>query len=76
MTNAYNQNPDLIAQPKPPTTLGQGYGMAPEKAKIQITWRDIYITAKFPPKGKCCQKKITPEPKEIIRGVSGTVMPG
>lgn len=30
----------------------------------------------MPPKGRCKPKNALTEPKEIIRGVSGTVMPG
>ena len=42
---------------------------------MQITWENIRITAE-PPKGKCKGKNALKEPKEIIKGVSGTVMPG
>ena len=45
------------------------------KNPMQITWKDIRITAE-PPKGKCKGKNALKEPKEIIKGVSGTVMPG
>jgi len=30
----------------------------------------------LPPKGKCKPKNALTQPKDIIRGVSGTVMPG
>lgn len=45
------------------------------RAKIQLSWKDIKITAP-PKKGRC--GKVLPEekPKEILRGVSGTVAPG
>lgn len=48
-----------------------------KKKPVQITWEDITITA-HPPKAGMCGKKNAPQapPKEIIRGVSGTVMPG
>lgn len=45
------------------------------KRPMQITWKDIVITAQ-PPSGKCKPKNAIKVPKEIIRGVSGTVMPG
>ena len=45
------------------------------KNRVQITWEDIVITADAP-KGKCGKKIPNAQPKEIIRGVSGTVMPG
>ena len=45
------------------------------KRPMQITWKDIVITAK-PPTGKCKPKNALKVDKEIIRGVSGTVMPG
>lgn len=45
------------------------------KRPIQLTWRNITIDA-MPPKGKCKPKNALKEPKPIIRGVSGTVMPG
>ena len=45
------------------------------KRPIQLTWRNITIEA-MPPKGKCKPKNALKEPKPIIRGVSGTVMPG
>jgi len=44
------------------------------KNPLQISWEDIKITA-MPPK-KMCGKPATTAPKEIIKGVSGTVMPG
>ena len=42
---------------------------------IQLTWKNITIAA-MPPKGRCKPKNALTEPKEIIRGVSGTVLPG
>ena len=42
---------------------------------VQISWDNITITA-MPPKGRCKPKNALTEPKEIIRGVSGTVKPG
>ena len=50
-------------------------GRRNKKKPIQITWENITITA-LPPKGKCKPKNSLKEPKEIIKGVSGTVMPG
>lgn len=44
------------------------------KQKIQISWHDISITAE-PPKG-CCGKKGKGENKEILRGLSGSALPG
>ena len=45
------------------------------KRPIQLTWENITIQA-MPPKGKCKPKNALKEPKDIIRGVSGTVKPG
>ena len=45
------------------------------KRPIQLSWENITIQA-LPPKGKCKPKNALKEPKDIIRGVSGTVMPG
>lgn len=45
------------------------------KNPIQISWENITITAQ-PPQGRCKPKNAITEPKEIIRGVSGTVLPG
>ena len=45
------------------------------KKPIQITWKNIVITAQ-PPKPKCKKNAELPPVKEIIRDVSGTVMPG
>lgn len=48
-----------------------------EKAKgnpIQLTWKEIHITA-IPPKKGCCRKEQA-DPKVIIDDVSGTVLPG
>ena len=42
---------------------------------VQISWKNISISA-MPPKGRCKPKNALKEPKEIIRGVSGTVQPG
>lgn len=50
------------------------------RAKIQLSWHDVKITAPppGPPKCQCLKKKaFEPEPpKEILRGCSGTVAPG
>ena len=64
-------------------TGGAGAKIAEEKPAsknrtqnpIQISWNDITITAN-PPTGRCKPKNALKEPKEIIRGVSGTVQPG
>ena len=46
------------------------------KTPSQLTWENVTITA-VPPKKRCGKGKNAPaEPKEIIRGVSGTVKPG
>ena len=47
------------------------------KTPVQLTWEKITITA-MPPVGKCGKKAKTgmQEPKIILDGVSGTVMPG
>ena len=50
-------------------------GAKSRKTPVQLTWEDIVITA-MPPTGRCKPKNALKEPKEIIRGVSGTVMPG
>ena len=42
---------------------------------VQISWENITITA-VPPKGRCKPKNALSAPKQIIRGVSGTVQPG
>jgi ABC-type glutathione transport system ATPase component len=42
---------------------------------VQLSWEDIVITA-MPPKGRCKPKNALKEPKQIIKGVSGTVLPG
>jgi len=48
-----------------------------KKKPVQITWENITITAHPPKGGMCAKKNAQPAPpKEIIRGVSGTVMPG
>ena len=62
----------------PPTSKvdASGTGMSNRtKNPMQISWSDIRITAE-PPKGKCKGKNAPKESKEIIKGVSGTVMPG
>lgn len=46
-----------------------------EKRKIQLSFENIVITAQ-PPTGRCKPKDALKEPKEIIKGVSGTIMPG
>ena len=50
-------------------------GRRNKKKPIQLSWENIVITAQ-PPKGKCKPKNSLTEPKEIIKCVSGTVMPG
>lgn len=46
------------------------------KTPSQLTWENVTITA-IPPKKRCGKGKNDPVvPKEIIRGVSGTVKPG
>jgi len=45
------------------------------KSPIQISWQDIRITA-MPPTGRCKARGALKEPKVIIDGVSGTVLPG
>lgn len=50
-------------------------GAKTRKTPVQLTWEDIVITA-MPPTGRCKPKNALKEPKEIIRGVSGTVEPG
>ena len=43
---------------------------------IQLTFKEVFITAN-PVQKKCCKGKGPPaEPKLIINGVSGTVLPG
>lgn len=43
---------------------------------IQLTWKNVFISA-TPVQKKCCKGKGAPAvPREIIRGVSGTVLPG
>lgn len=47
-----------------------------EKRKLQLSWEDIHITA-MPAQGKCCKgTSLLKEPKKIIDGVSGAVLPG
>ena len=57
--------------------MGENIDTLRQKVKnpVQITWKNIVIRA-MPPKGKCKPKNALTEPKEIIRSVSGTVMPG
>ena len=45
------------------------------KNPIQITWENVVITAE-PPKGRFKPKNAITEPRQIIKGVSGTVKPG
>lgn len=45
------------------------------KQQVQLSFADIRITA-LPPTGRCIPKNAIKEPKEIIRGLSGSVMPG
>lgn len=71
-----NDNNKLIS-------TGQTAGIVAEAPKsknrtknpIQLSWENIHITA-HPPTGRCKPKNALKEPKEIIRGVSGTVLPG
>ena len=46
----------------------------PNKVPVQISWKDISITTV--PKAGCCGKKPDVEPKTILDGVSGSVLPG
>lgn len=58
--------------------MGDNMGGMIAKTKrpgVQISWHDITIRA-MPPTGRCKPKNALTEPKEIIRGVSGTVKPG
>ena len=66
-----------VDQQKIEPEFGDNPDMLRQKVKrpIQLTWRNITIDA-MPPKGKCKPKNALKEPKPIIRGVSGTVMPG
>ena len=45
------------------------------KRPVQLSWENIVITAQ-PPTGRCKPKNALKEPKEIIKRVSGTVLPG
>jgi hypothetical protein len=45
------------------------------KELVQLSWHDISIVAN-PPTGRCKPRGGIKEPKTIIDGVSGTVMPG
>ena len=55
--------------------LGNDVDRKTNSNAVQITWKNIEIRA-VPPTGKCKPKNALKEPKEIIRGVSGTVKPG
>lgn len=58
------------------TNKGGASGMSNKtKNPMQISWSNIKITAE-PPKPKCKKNAPKGESKEIIKGVSGTVMPG
>jgi len=46
-----------------------------KKQPIQLSWKEIIITA-VPPTGKCKPRGALTEPKLIIDNVSGTVQPG
>ena len=46
----------------------------PNKVPIQLSWKDIRIETI--PKAGCCGKKTDIEPKVILDGVSGSVLPG
>lgn len=46
----------------------------PNKVPVQISWKDIRITTV--PKAGCCGRKTDVEPKTILDGVSGSVLPG
>lgn len=63
-----------LISPNDHTKVGQSIESL-AKNPIQLTWKNIVITAQ-PPKGRCKPKNALKEPKEIIKGVSGTVMPG
>ena len=72
-------NGELIQEPvKGAQVIGEdlaSIGKKTKKKPIQISWENIKITA-IPPKGRCKPKNALTEPKEIIKGVSGTVLPG
>ena len=58
------------------TTLVADEGKKLNKKKLQLSWEDIHITA-MPAQGKCCKgTSVLKEPKKIIDGVSGAVLPG
>ena len=54
-----------------------GANRSKNKKLVQLTFDNIEITA-MPPTGKCAKrnKNALKEPKRIIDGVSGTIMPG
>ena len=54
-------------------TIGKNNG----RKYLQLTFEDVQITA-MPPTGRCAKraKNALKEPKVIIDGVSGTIMPG
>lgn len=61
-------------------TMGEDLGHVASKTSkatvpIQLTWDNISITA-HPPTGKCKGRGALKEPKLIIDGCSGTVLPG
>jgi ABC-type glutathione transport system ATPase component len=64
-------------EPENQTGFGEKIDTIRQKVKkpIQITWKNIRITA-VPPKPKCKKNAEPAPPKEIIRDVSGTVKPG
>ena len=70
-----------LIQPESQSLLNNAPGETLDKLRnktkqpIQITWKNITITA-TPPKPKCKKNAPAPPSKEIIKGVSGTVMPG
>lgn len=68
----------LIKTDKVEPSIGENMAAMAGRSKkrpVQLTFEDIRITA-VPPKGRCVPKNALKEPKEIIRGVSGTIMPG
>lgn len=42
--------------------------------KLQISWHDVKISAV--PKGRCCKGPDFSKKKEILKGISGSVLPG
>jgi ABC-type multidrug transport system fused ATPase/permease subunit len=78
MTDEISQDNQLVGTTKVAPAMGGSLKETGERSKktpVQLTWENISITAQ-PPKGRCKPKNALTEPKEIIRGVSGTVMPG